>query len=104
MKNKEEKTGFSDPYCNSENEFTDTVHDYISLWTWANLDEDKHELIGNNDSKYDKNYQKVKIEDIVYIEAILHSNPRWGGQLTNRYDYFQPHVKKNINEETNFKI
>lgn len=103
MKNNEEESGFASPYNDCEKEFTDSDQDNINLWTWANLDEDKHELIGDNDSKYKVNTKKVKIKDIVYIKAILHSNPRWGGKLTNRFEYFQSRFKNNINDENNLE-
>lgn len=88
MKNGVEEIGFADPYRIHDKDFDNSVHDYINLWTWDNLDEDKHELIGDNDSKYNKTFKRVNIKDIVYIEAVLCSNPRWGGRLTNNFDYF----------------
>lgn len=95
MKNGIEEIGFADPYRIHDKDFDDSVHDYINLWTWDNLDEDKHELIGDDDSKYNQSFKKVKIKDIVRIEAILHSNPRWGGKLTNNFDYFVSHFTNN---------
>lgn len=88
MKNGIEEIGFSDPYRTHDNDFDDLVHDYINLWTWDNLDEEKHVLIGEDDSRYNQSFKKVVIDNIVWIEAILHSNPRWGGRLTNSFDYF----------------
>ena len=95
MKNGIEEIGFADPYRIHDKDFDDSVHNYINLWTWDNLDEDKHELIGDDDSKYNQSFKKVKIKDIVRIEAILHSNPRWGGKLTNNFDYFVSHFTNN---------
>lgn len=94
MKNGTEEIGFADPYRTHDNDFDDLVHDYINLWTWDNLDEDKHELIGD-DSRYNQTFKKVNIKDIIRIEAILHSNPKWGGKLTNSFDYFVSHFKNN---------
>ena len=45
MRNGTEEIGFADSYRTHDNDFDDLVHDYINLWTWDNLDEDKHELI-----------------------------------------------------------
>lgn len=95
MKNGAEEIGFADPYRTHDNDFDDSVHDYINLWTWDNLDEDNHELIGDNDSKYNQTFKRVNIKDIIRIEAILHSNPRWGGKLTNRFDYFASRFANN---------
>ena len=86
MINGAEEIGFADPYRTHDNDFDDLVHDYINLWTWDNLDEDKHELIGDNDSKYNQTFKRVNIKDIIRIEAVLNSNP--SGKLTNRFDYF----------------
>lgn len=95
MKNGTEEIGFADPYRIKDDDFDELVHDYINLWTWDNLDEDKHELIGDNDSKYNQTFKKVNIRDIIRIEAILYSNPRWGGELTNSFDYFVSHFTSN---------
>lgn len=88
MKSGLEEIGFADSYRTHDNDFDNLVHDYIYLCTWDNLDEEKHELIGDDESKYNQTFKKVNIKDIVRIEAILHSNPRWGGRLTNSFDYF----------------
>ena len=88
MKNGLEAIGFADPYCTHDKSFDNLVHDYIYLYTWDNLDEDKHELIGADELKYNRTFKKVDIEDIVRIEAILYSSPKWGGRLTNSFDYF----------------
>jgi len=95
MKNGIKEIGFSDPYRTHDNDFDDLVHDYINLWTWDNLDENKHELIGNDDSRYNQSFKKVMIDNIVCIEAILYSNPRWGGRLTNSFDYFTSRFTNN---------
>lgn len=88
MKDGKEETGFSDSYCFGDNNCNNSNKEYINLATFDNLDEDKHELIGDDDSKYNQTFKRVNIKDIIRIEAILHSNPRWGGRLTNRFDYF----------------
>ena len=33
------------------NQYDNKVHDYIFLWTWDNLDEDQHKLIGDKKDK-----------------------------------------------------
>ena len=98
MKNGLEAIGFADSYRIHDKDFGNLVHDYIYLYTWDNLDEDKHELIGDDDLKYNQTFKKVNIEDIVRIEAILHSNPRWGGKITNSFNYFVSHFTSNNNK------
>lgn len=75
--------GYIDPLRieGSREEYDGTVHDYIYLWTFKNLNE--------KDSKYDVkdgvNIEKVFISDIEDVHSILHSHPRWGGRLTNEF-------------------
>ncbi len=85
-------TGFADPFRvnpKSSLPFDNEVHDFIYLSKWENLDEESHQLIGNDNEKYNQIYQKVEIEKISKMECILYSGPRWGGRLTNRFDYFK---------------
>ena len=84
--------GYADPLrTNSKSSlpFDDEVHDFIYLGKWENLDEESHQLIGNDEEKYNQIYQKIDIEKILKMECILYSNPRWGGVLTNRFYYFK---------------
>ncbi len=56
------------------------------LWTWANLDEETHQLLGDGDEKYEQNYKKIEhYRDVEKIDVILFSNPRWGGRLYNHF-------------------
>lgn len=92
MKNGTVIIGFADPYRvykNSPLPFDEKVHDFIYLWKWENLDEKTHQLIGDDIHKYDQIFQRVEIQDIETMECILHSNPRWGTELTNKFDYFK---------------
>lgn len=59
---------------------------YLILWTWKNVDEEKHILVGDENSKYDKESCKVEINQIEKAEARLFSNPRWGGKITNKFE------------------
>ncbi len=80
--------GFADSFRSSEkNGFDSKVHDYIYLWTWDNLDEHTGKLIGSNEQKYSQTFKKVKIDEIEKVEAIIYSNPRWGGKLTNKFEF-----------------
>lgn len=93
-----EMTGFADPlrvYENSPLPFDGEVHDYFYLWKWQNLDEENHRLMGSDNSKYNQIYEKVDIDKIVKIECILYSNPRWGTELTNKFDFFKSNTNTN---------
>lgn len=92
LKDGTEVSGFSDPlrtYEKSKIKYDGKVHDYIYLWTWDNLDEKTHQLIGRDDERYNTTHKLVYISDIVKIETILYSNPKWGGKLTNKFDTFK---------------
>lgn len=84
---KEERVGYADVFrCSkSKEEWDGKVHDFIYLWTWKNLDEEINTLIGDEISQYDVNLEKVNIDEIIKIESILYSGPRWGGKLTNKF-------------------
>ncbi len=85
-------TGYANPLrvnLRSSIPFDGEVHDFIYLSKWKNLDEETNQLIGNDDEKYNQIHQKVEIDKISEMECILYSNPRWGGILTNRFDYFK---------------
>ncbi|WP_196029984.1 hypothetical protein [Longicatena caecimuris] len=90
-----QKVGFMDAFrIHDENNYDGIIKDYINICTFDNLDENKNQLIGYDNSKYDQTCIKVDIEDIEKIEAILHSNPRWGTRLTNEFK-FNKRVKSN---------
>lgn len=81
-----EKIGFANPFRTHDANLHDSkVHDYIFLWTWENLDEENHKLIGNDENKFNQIFEKVNIDDIIKVESILYSNPNWGGLLTNKF-------------------
>ena len=83
LKNNTEEIGFADVFrLHDEIGFDEKVHDYIYLWTYDYLDEETHELINEN---YSETNKKIIIDDIVGIEAILFSNPRWGCRWTNKF-------------------
>ena len=86
MKNGFVQIGFADSYgAHDLSRITHRVKDIIYLWTWDNIDETTHQLIGTGVDKYSQTYIPVKIEYITQIDAILYSNPRWGGLLTNKF-------------------
>lgn len=84
-----EEIGYADPYRTHDNEYDGEVHDYINLWIWENLDEECHQLIGDEINKYNQIFKKIEINKIKKIDAILYSNPRWGGQLTNKFMFYK---------------
>ena len=66
----------------------DRQRDYGStffLWTWAHLDENTHSLVGDGDSMYDQNFEPIDYTEVERVDAILFSNPRWGGGLRNHF-------------------
>lgn len=78
--------GFSDPYrTHGEPPYDGSIHDYIYLWTWDHLDEETHKLVGDSTTKFDQTFVPVPIHEIIRIDAILYSNPRWGGKLVNHF-------------------
>lgn len=89
MANGTEEVGFADPTGVYDKENYDgKINEHIYLWTWDNLDENTGNLIGNDDEKYNQTFKAVKIDDIEKIEAIIYSNPRWGGKLTNKFKFY----------------
>lgn len=86
MQNGTIEIGFSDTFRDDNGNY-DCVQtkNYIFLRKWANLDEEKHQLIGSVENKYNQIFKKIMVKDIIQIEAILYSNPRWGGMLTNEF-------------------
>ena len=77
-----EKIGYANLFRTHDNK----VHDYIFLWILDNLNEESHKLlIGNEENKYNQTFKRINIDDIIRVESILYSNPRWGGVLTNRF-------------------
>ena len=87
LKNGDIKEGYADPFRTFEDSsFDNKVHDYILLWTWDNLDEKNNMLMGPENVKYNQSIQKIMIKDIKQVKAILYSNDRWGGKLTNRFN------------------
>lgn len=86
LSDRSQEIGYGDPLkTKSPEEFDTVVSDYIYLWTWKNIDEKTNQLIGDSDEKYNQIYKKIWIKDINEVNAILNSNPRWGGKLTNNF-------------------
>ena len=86
LEDESEMVGFADPFRTCDrNSYDGKVHDNIFLWTWDNLDEENHKLIGDENNKYNQTFKKVIIDEIIKVESILYSNPRWGGKLTNKF-------------------
>lgn len=89
MVNGIEEVGFADTTGVYNKKIYDgRIHDYIYLWTWDSLNEETGKLIGDGDEKYNQNHKPVKIDDIEKVEAITYSNPRWGGKLTNKFEFY----------------
>ena len=86
LKDESKIVGYADSFRTYDrNSYDGKVYDNIFLWTWDNLDEENHKLIGDKESKYNQTFKKVSIKEIIKIETILYSNPRYGGNLTNKF-------------------
>lgn len=89
-----EVIGYGDPYrTHDKNSYDGSVHDYINLWTWDNLDEEKHQLVGDSETKYNQTFKKIDINSINTIDAMLYSSQRWGGKFTNKFEFHKPEDK-----------
>ena len=86
LKNGDICEGFADPYrLYGEPKYDEEVHDFIYLWTWTHFDEETHSLTGEGHTKYERTFTPIAIDKIIRMDAILYSNPRWGGGLINRF-------------------
>lgn len=83
LKNGDFSVGYIDPFRaeGKNEEYDGSIHDYIYLWTFNNLDE-KTQKYDVNDGI---NIEKINISEIEDIYSILYSHPRWGGRLTNKF-------------------
>lgn len=48
-----------------------------------------YQLIEDVAHKYNQIFQRIEIQEIENMECVLHSNSRWGTELTNKVDYFK---------------
>ena len=86
LNNNKVHEGFADVYRQVDStEYTFSMGEYIHLWTWDNLNEETHQLEGDAQSKYSQTYTPIKIIDILKMDVILYSNPRFGTRLTNTF-------------------
>ena len=86
MQNGSIRIGYAEPYRASlQSECKLESEPIMYLWTWDNIDEDTHTLVGDESVKYNQTHTPIRIDSITRIDAILYSNPRWGGRLTNKF-------------------
>ena len=65
------------------------VYDYVNLYTYKFLDEKSGKLIAlEGQNKYELIREKIYVKDMVHVDAIRYSNPRWGTPLTNKFKFF----------------
>jgi hypothetical protein len=85
-----EKVGFANTYYSFEKETIvvekDLIPDYITLETFININEETHKFEGDIKNRYDLKREKVSIDEISDIYAILYSGLRWGGSPTNKFN------------------
>lgn len=86
LNNNTEIIGFADPYRTLSNDYDGQIHDYINVWVWENIDENNHKLLGDESTKYKQKYSAILINNILFIETILFSNPSLGGKITNKFE------------------
>ena len=95
LKNGETLEGYSDPYRTDEKSaHGHSTNNLTWLSTWDNLDETTHRLIGDGETKYSQTSLPVRVDDILSVDAILYSNPRWGARLTNHF-FIDTSTKRN---------
>lgn len=58
---------------------------FIEIWNYKHLNEVTHTLEGCGLTKYDTNVVYIYLKDIIAMEAISYTHPRWGGLLTNYF-------------------
>ena len=88
-----EKVGYS---CCNDNYYKNGMIDCISnfeLWTLRDFNIDKPNMI------YEQEFTPVDLTNIERIDAILHSNPRWGTPPSNTFDF-----KKGSKEKIELEI
>ncbi len=56
------------------------------------MDEENGKLVGKDNEKYNQTFRKIAIDEIERVEAIIYSNPRWGGKLTNKFEFYKNEV------------
>lgn len=96
MTDGKEEVGFANlDVVHDKEKYDENMHDYIYLSTWDNLDEETGKLIGNIEEKYNQTFKKVDIDRIEKVETILYSNSRYGGKLTNKFEFYS----NNMNEK-----
>ena len=91
-----EHVGFANPYYSIEEQkiivgANAYLLGYITLETFAHLDEETHTFLGEDSQKYDINSKAIAISLITHIDAILYSGLRWGVVPTNKFDLKPTH-------------
>ena len=98
LTNDDSVEGYADPFrVEGKDEYDGKIHDYIYLWTFKNLDEEKQIY----DVKDGIELKKVYISDIKELSAILYSHPRWGGRLTNKFSFSKKKTEAQLTNNKN---
>ena len=90
LKDGSEKIGYANSYYSFKKghivigDEADSL-EYITLETFANFDEETHELKGDIEHRFDMNKEMILIKLISNIDALLYSNPRWTETVTNEF-------------------
>lgn len=88
LKNNTMEVGYSDVFRVLSNYYDGQVHDFINVWTYDNIDETRHILVGDEQTKHKQTLKSIMLTDIVCIEALLYSNPNYGSKPTNNFQLY----------------
>lgn len=87
--------GFSSPFRAPAAALGESDYTRLYLWRWDNFDEERHCLVGPGDEKFKTSTIAIKIRDILGMQAILYSSPRWGGRLHNHF-FIEPQLEEGV--------
>ncbi|QDR73630.1 hypothetical protein FOD75_11070 (plasmid) [Limosilactobacillus reuteri] len=75
--------------------------DIIGLWTFTFLNDETHDLESDYPLKNEQTWEFIPVSLITSVDLLLHSNPRWGGILTNKFQVVKPDLeeREKINKE-----
>lgn len=94
LKNGQSFDGYSDPYRFYDNSYDGKVKNYIFLTKYKYYDSKNKNFKDDVSNKYEQSGTKINIKDIDSIDAILYSNPRWGGRILNKFEFY--HTDKSM--------
>ena len=94
LKNGKSFDGYSDSYRLYDESYDSKVNSYIFLNNYKYYDSKNNKFKDDVSNKYEQSGKKININDIDSIDAILYSNPRWGGRILNKFEFY--HTDKSM--------